>query len=263
MRRWHVLRAGLNVSSTSCHREKSRFSKIGISLRTWGHMFTRCTRKAVVPEVISLLARFADYIVESDLQIRENSVSVLTKCSTSLCDSNDLEILCALFSQFVRWIEFETEYIRVFGVACSQAHRLTLRLLGDEKYWQEALKLTAVLHDIGCGRLEKNGDIHGTIVKLQESLAATDTLAQLVKSYLTDSYRKQADCRRNSVNTRAPIDYLSRQSADALKGQECQTAARSTDSRRRRARSFRYSGPAWRKILRGSSSETSSLFSPS
>ncbi len=139
------------------------------------------------PEVISLLARFSDYIVENNLQIRENSVSVLTKCSTSLCDSNDLEILCALFSQFVRWIEFETEYIRVFGIACSQAHKLTLRLLGDEKYWQEALKLTAVLHDIGCGRLEKNADILGTVVKLQESLAAKDTLEQLVSRYLTDS----------------------------------------------------------------------------
>ncbi len=139
------------------------------------------------PEVISLLARFADYIVENDLQIRENSVSVLTKFSTSLSDSNDLEIFCALFSRFVRWIEFETEYIRVFGVACSQIHNLTLRLLGDEKYWQEALKLTTVLHEIGCGGLEKNADIQGTIVKLQESLAARDTLEQLVKSYLTDS----------------------------------------------------------------------------
>ena len=106
-------------------------------------------------EVISLLARFAEHIVENDLQIRQNSVSVLTKFSASMSDSNDLEILCALFLQFVHWIVFETEYIRVFGVACSQMHRLTLRLLSDEKYWQETLKMTSVLHDIECGRLKK------------------------------------------------------------------------------------------------------------
>ncbi|MEE4165216.1 MAG: cyclic nucleotide-binding domain-containing protein [Desulfocapsaceae bacterium] len=139
------------------------------------------------PDVIALLARFDGYITDNDRQIRENSVSVLSKFSTSISDTNDLEILHAVFLQFVCWLEFETEYIRVFGVACNQAHKLTQRLLSDDKYWQETLKLTTVVDDIGSGRQEKSDDICGTITKLQESLATKDSLEKLVRRYLSDT----------------------------------------------------------------------------
>ena len=104
-------------------------------------------------EAIALLCLFDDCIVDGDLTIRENSVLILSKFSSSIIDSNDLEILYKAFSQFVRWLEFETEYLKGFGVACSQIHRITQRLLADEKYWQEALKLTSVLSDIQSGSL--------------------------------------------------------------------------------------------------------------
>jgi CRP-like cAMP-binding protein/HEAT repeat protein len=138
-------------------------------------------------EAIALLCLFDDCIVEEDLTIRENSVLILSKFSSSIIDSNDLEILYKTFSQFVRWLEFETEYITGFGVACSQIHRITQRLLADEKYWQEALKLTSVLTDIQSGTLDKSSSIKETISKLQESIAAKETLEKLIHFYLKNT----------------------------------------------------------------------------
>ena len=138
-------------------------------------------------EAIALLCSFDDCIVEKDLTIRENSVLILSKFSSSIIDSNDLEILYNAFSKFVRWLEFETEYIKGFGVACSQIHRITQRLLADEKYWQEALKLTSVLTDIQSGTLGKSSSIQETISKLQESIAAKETLDILIHFYLKNT----------------------------------------------------------------------------
>ena len=138
-------------------------------------------------EVLALLCLFDDCVVEEDLTLRENSVLVISKFASLILDSNDLEILCILFFQLVDWLEFETDYIKPYGVACNQAHKVTQRLLNDEKYWQVVAKLTAVLDRIQTGALEKNNDIQETIAKLQESLATKDNLEYLINCYLKDT----------------------------------------------------------------------------
>ena len=138
-------------------------------------------------EVLTLLCLFDDYIVEEELTLRENSVLIISKFASLILDSNDLEILCILFFQLVDWLEFETDYIKPYGVACNQAHKVTQRLLTDEKYWQEVAKLTAVLDRIQTGALEKNNIIQETISKLQESLATKDNLEYLINCYLNDA----------------------------------------------------------------------------
>ena len=57
-------------------------------------------------EVLALLCLFDDCVVEEDLTLRENSVFVISKFASLILDSNDLEILCILFSQLVDWLEF-------------------------------------------------------------------------------------------------------------------------------------------------------------
>ena len=161
------------------------------------------------PEAIALLCSFDDCIVEEDLTIRQNSVLILSKFSSSIIDSNDLEVLYKAFSQFVRWLEFETEYIKGFGVACSQIHRVTQRLLADEKYWQEALKLTSVLANIQSGTLDKSSSIQETISKLQESIAAKETLENLIHLYLKNTTEnKRIDARILTTLGRRSIIYL-------------------------------------------------------
>lgn len=138
-------------------------------------------------EVLALLCLFDDCIVEEDLTLRENSVLIISKFASLILDSNDLEILCILFFQLVDWLEFETDHIKPYGVACNQAHKVTQRLLNDEKYWQEVAKLTAVLDRIQTGALAKSNVIQETISKLQESLATKDNLEYLIHCYLKDA----------------------------------------------------------------------------
>ncbi len=138
-------------------------------------------------EVLSTLNLFTDCIDVDNLELRESSVEILSKFSSTIVDSNDLEILHLLYVIFVQWLEFETEYINIFGVACSQIHKITQRLLTDEKYWGETAKLSTVLDDIQSGRLKKASTIQTTIAKLQESLATKDTLENLIHYYLKDT----------------------------------------------------------------------------
>ncbi len=138
-------------------------------------------------EALALLCLFEDCIVDEDQTKRENSVFILSKFSSSSIESNDLEIISKIFSHLVRWLEFETEYIKGFGVACSQTHRITQRLLHDETHWQEAAQLTSVLNDIQAGTVAKSNAIQGTVSKLQESIAAKETLEKLTHYYLKDT----------------------------------------------------------------------------
>lgn len=138
-------------------------------------------------EALSLICLLEECIVDEDQTKRESSVYILSKFSSSTIESNDLEILSKIFSLLVRWLEFETEYIKGFGVACSQIHKIAQRLLHDETHWQQAAELTPVLDDMQSGTLVKSSAIQGTVLKLQESIAAKETLEKLIHYYLKDS----------------------------------------------------------------------------
>jgi len=138
-------------------------------------------------EVIETLNFLTECVTCGDLDVRSGSIEILSKCSSALVDSNDIEVISLLYVLFVQWLESETEYITGFGLACSQIHKITQRLLVDEKYWGETAKLTRVLDDIHVGRLKKETAIQTTITKLQESLATKDTLDYLITHYLNDT----------------------------------------------------------------------------
>ncbi|THB75412.1 MAG: hypothetical protein D6B25_12115 [Desulfobulbaceae bacterium] len=134
--------------------------------------------------VIEIVNTLGKSVTNQDPSIRENSVANLSRLAGYLFQSNDLEVLCALFDNLVKWVEREESYINGFGVACSQLHKITQRLLEDRQYWQETEKILIVLNQIQSGVIEKNSTIRGMLVKLQESLANKNILEKLTETYL-------------------------------------------------------------------------------
>ncbi|MBE0585792.1 MAG: HEAT repeat domain-containing protein, partial [Desulfofustis sp.] len=145
-----------------------------------------CYQNGRRQHVRDMLVLLGESVCDSDHDLREKAVDMLTKCSAALDQFNDLDLLRASFNPLVAWISCEENYISGFGLACSQLHRLTQKLLANKKYWSETEQLLITLHHIQEGVIERNSSIRGMVVKLLESLATKQLLENLITSYLQE-----------------------------------------------------------------------------
>ena len=148
-------------------------------------------------EVLSLLILFEAYVDDHEREIRQNGVTILTKFSSLIVESNDLEVICSVFLLLTRWLEIEEEPIDISGVACSQLHKLAHRLLLDEKYWQETSILTTILKQILADQLKKDPGLKEMAAKLLESLATKEVLEKLMRGFLEERSEYKIHARNN------------------------------------------------------------------
>ena len=137
-------------------------------------------------EVLDVIDAVGSCCEDDDPDLRTKAVSALTKLSGFLLGSYDMQVINNIFLYLVAWLKYEKNYIEGYGVACSQLHKITLKLFEDRKYWQEAEAFIVVLNQIQDGILEKSSTIRGMVSKLQESLATKDILQKLTNCYLKE-----------------------------------------------------------------------------
>lgn len=166
-------------------------------------------QRSTVVEVVAMLGNSA---INKNPLIRENSVANLSRQAGYIFETNDFELLYMLFEHLVEWVEHEKSYLNGYGVACSQLHKITQRLLEDRTHWPRAEKILVVLNQVQSGVIEKSSTIRGMLAKLQESLANKDILEKLTKTYLSSKSEVKivAETMLSSLGRRAVIYLINR-----------------------------------------------------
>ena len=163
-------------------------------------------------DVLDIIGVLGTCCGDSDPVLRTQAVSALTKLSGFLLGSYDMQVTIKIFLYLVAWLEFEDHYIDGYGVACSQLHKITLRLFEEKRYWQDAEAFLVVLNQIQDGILEKSSTIRGMVSKLQESLATKDILQKLTLCYLKEKaeLKSVAETILTNLGRRAVVFLLNR-----------------------------------------------------
>ena len=155
---------------------------------------TRLHSEGKSPEVLTLVEMLAGCICDEDAVLREHAVCSIVEFSGTLIGSNNYTIIVALFKPLVAWFSCEEKLINVYGIACSQLHKLCFRLLEHREYWNESVQFLVVLRRIYDGRIAKDTAIQDMAVKLQASLATKPVLDNLIACYLNDKSELKTIC---------------------------------------------------------------------
>jgi len=151
-----------------------------------GHYLFQLYQEGDRDKILKIVPMLGVCALDGDSKLRENGVKALSKLTSLLIGSNDLEVFLTLFEALTDWFKCENAFIDGYAYACKQLNTITQKLLANQKYWQEAENLLTHLHSVQTGSVEKDVSLREVSSKLLEGIATKRILDRLIRSYLSE-----------------------------------------------------------------------------